>query len=283
MMFSRHEGPGQKIGRFTEFRIGFFLDVSLALTLALAHPARAAAGDTLGGADSLPPPQTYIMANVVDSATGQPLVGAGVYVRNAQANFSLASTDSGGWAYVTRSGLPFPSPDPNYPAYWVTAGYPGYVSRQITASACGSEPGAQCVLRYALVRETIKNSMTFTGTLLDSASGRPIAGFPLDISHGGMGGWATYVSRTDDTGHFAFTGIPAGTGTVILWLRSPRRVESRNITLMAQDGKAIFIPEWSTTSLAAPRDRLRVSAKGKSASLVLFGSRNRDATGRWRD
>jgi hypothetical protein len=278
-MSTRHDEPGRTIGRLTQSRIGFFLGVSLAL----AHPARAAAGDALGGADSMPPPQTYIMANVVDSATGQPLAGAEVYVRNAQANFSLASTDSGGWAYVTRSGLPSPSPDPNSPTYWVTAGYPGYVSRVITSPACGSEPGAQCVLRYALVRATIMNSIIYTGTLLDSASGKPIAGFPLDLSHGGTGGWTTYVSRTDDTGHFAFMGIPAGTATVLLWLRSPHRVEYRNITLTAQDGKPIFFPEWSTTSLAASPDRLRAAVRGKSAPAILFRSRNRDATGRRRD
>jgi hypothetical protein len=280
-MVSRHNGPARAIGRLSESRIGFFLGVSFAF--ALAHPARAAAGDTLAGADSLPPPQTYIMANVVDSATGRPLVGADLYVRNAQANFSLASTDSGGWAYVTRSGLPFPSPDPNSPMYWVTAGYPGYVSRAITRSACGSDPGAQCVLRYALVRATTMNSIIYTGTLLDSASGKPIPGFPLDLSHGGTGGWATYVSRTDDSGRFAFMGIPAGTTTVLLWMRSPHRVEFRNITLTAQGGKPIFFPEWSTTSLAAPRERLRAAARGKSDHVVLFRSRNRDATGRWRD
>jgi hypothetical protein len=274
-MSSRHDGSGRTICRSAKAGFGLLLCVSLAL----AHPAGAAAGDTLRGTDPLPPPGTYIAAYVADSATGLPLAGAGVNIRNVEANFTVASADSGGWAYVTQSGLPKPIGS----KYWVTAGGPGYISRMITASACGSGASGPCVVRFDLPRATASNSVNFDGTLLDSATGRPIAGFPFDFSYEGMGGWVTYPATTDESGRFVFTGIPKSQSRGYLWVHSPPRIDLWITVDVQKRGESFLVPKWSTTSLAAPGARLRAAAKGKSNTFVLFRSRNRDATGRWRD
>jgi hypothetical protein len=277
MMFSRHDGPGQTIGRLA--KSGFGLGLCLTFTLALAHPA-GAAGDTLGETDPLPPPGTYIAAYVADSATGLPLAGAGVNFRNVEANFTVANTDSGGWAYVAQSGLPKPLGGSKY---WVTAGGPGYISRMITVSACGSAASGPCVARFDLPRATANNSVNFDGTLLDSTTGRPIAGFPFDLSYEGMGGWVTYPSATDDSGRFVFTGIPKNQSRGYLWVNSPPRFSLWITVDMQAGGKTLLIPNWSTTSLAAPRERLRPAARHKSAPVILFHSHARDAAGRFRN
>lgn len=280
MPVSRHEGPSRAIRPLTETGFGLLLGFSLAL----AVPSRTVAGDTLGGADPLPPPQSYLAAYVADSATGLPLTGATVHARNPQAFFSTALTDAKGWAYIARSDLPSPEYGIPGSGYWVTAGAPGYVSRLITTSVNACDGSMPCVLRYALARATEKNSRGFTGTLLDSATHKPIAGFPLDLSHGWQDGWMTYVSRTDDSGRFAYAGIPAGVSTGYFWIYVPREMDAWIMVNMRRSGDTVLVPRWSaTTSLAAPRTRLRAPARGKPDPLVLFPSRNRDAAGRRRD
>jgi hypothetical protein len=134
-----------------------------------------------------------------------------------------------------------------------------------------------------LSRATAENSITFTGTMVDSATQMPLPRLAIDISHGEKGGWMTYVTTTDADGNFIITGIPVGHSEVLFWVRKPNRSEYFFPVNLTQGGKPIIVSGLATTALAAPRDRLRAAAKGKSAPLVLFRSGNRDAAGRWRD
>jgi hypothetical protein len=251
----------------------------LGVFLALAHPVRAATGDSSGGTDTLPPPQTYLAVYVGDSATGLPLGGAEVNARNPEANFTVAGTNARGWAYFARNQLPGPN---TINQYWVTAGYPGYVSNMITISACASD-AQPCVLRFGLARATEKNSLTFTGSLLDSASRKPIAGYSFDLSLRWPGGWMTYPSRTDDSGRFVFTGIPISATIGYFWIRAPQRIDEWKEVNLHVAGNPILVSRVLTTSLAPSYARPHAAARGKSVPLVLFRSRNRDAVGRLRD
>jgi hypothetical protein len=275
-MIFRHDGSGQALGRLTAIGIVLFFGLSL------ADPVRAAAGDSSGGADSLPPPGTLIAAYVADSATGLPLGGASVIVQNPEANISIASTDARGWAYIPRGGLPYPVGSTTRP-FWVTAGSPGYLSRLITLSGCGSATPEPCALRYALTRATEQNSFAFTGALLDSAR-KPVAGLPLDLSSMTQsGGWITFLSKTDENGSFVFKDIPKGLPDGYIFLRSsPSQFQILSVYWI-RSGDSIIVPYRPTTSLAPSRARPRVSARGNPAPSVLFRSRNRDAAGRWRD
>lgn len=274
MEFSSHDGPGRAIRRLAETSIGVFLGV----ILVLAHPARAAAGDFSVEADTLPPSGTFIAVFVADSATGLPLGGASVTVQNPEANLGIAATDARGWAYIPSTGLPAGST--NRP-FWITAGNPGYLSRLITLSGCGSDIPSPCALRYALDRATETNSFSFTGTLLDTAR-KPISRLPLDVSAASGGGWITFLSSTDENGHFVFTEIPKGLGNGYLFVRrSPSSFEMLTVR-WSQSGDSITVPQWSATSLSPSRARLRAGTR-KSAPLVLFRSQNRDAAGRRRD
>ena len=242
-------------------------------------PGAASAVDTLGDAEPLPPPGTYFSAFVSDSATGQPLVGADLNIRNPQALFTVTHTYSSGWSHVPRSGLPYYGSGP-IQTQWVTASYPGYVARMAIR---GVGDTANRVLRYAMSRATAKNSLTFTGTLIDSATRMPLPGLPIDLSHSEMGGWMTYLTTTDGSGNFIITGIPIGHSAGYIWVRKPNRSEYFLPVNLTQGGKPIVVSGLATTSLAEPRDRLRKAARGKPAPAVLFRSRNRDAAGRRRD
>jgi hypothetical protein len=272
MMSTRRDEACQAIGQYMKAVFGLFLGLSL------ASPAGAAAGDTLGGADSLPPPGTYFSAYVTDSATGLPLAGADLNIRNPQALFTVTHTDSGGWAHVARSGLPSYGMSA-IQTQWVTASYPGYVAQM---GIRGIGDTANRVLRFALSRATAENSITFTGTVIDSATLTPIARLSIDISHGEKGGWMTYVTTTDDTGGFIITGIPVGHYDGYFWVRRPNREYFLPVSL-TQSGMQIIVSGLSTTSLAAPRNRQRAAAQGKSDPVLLFLSRHLDAAGRWRD
>ena len=277
MVFSSHDGPGRAICRLAETYIGLFLGV----ILVLAHPARAAAGDASDEPDTLAPPGTFIAVYVADSATGLPLGGASVTVQNPEANLGIAATDARGWAYIPRSGLPYPAGSTNR-SFWISAGNPGYLSRLITLSGCGSDIPSPCAVRYALSRATGTNSLSFTGTLLDTAR-KPISRLPLDVSAAIGGGWITFLTSTDENGHFVFTDVPKGLGNGYLFVRkSPSSFEMLTVR-WSESGDSITVPRWSPTSLAPTRARLRAGARGKSAPLVLFRSRNRDAAGRRRD
>ncbi len=277
MVFSSHDRIGQAICRLAETYIGLFLGV----ILVLAPPARAAAGDSTDDADTLPPPGTIIAVYVADSATGLPLGGASVTVQNPEANLGIAATDARGWAYIPRNGLPYPVGSTSQP-FWITAGNPGYLSRLITLSGCGSKIPSPCALRYALARATETNSLSFTGTLLDSTR-KPISRLPLDVSAAIAGGWITFLSSTDENGHFVFTDVSKGLGNGYLFVRrSPSSFEMLTV-YWAQSGDSITVPRWSTTSLAPSHARLSAGARGKSQPLVLFRSLNRDAAGRRRD
>ncbi|MBW8889926.1 MAG: hypothetical protein JF616_19390 [Fibrobacteres bacterium] len=271
MVSSRHDRSGSAISRLTETGIGLFLGISIAL----AAPAQATAGDTSGTADTLPPPGTFIAAYVADSATGLPLVGASLTIQNTEANITIASTDTRGWAYVTSKGLPsrsIPS------TLWVTAGYPGYISRLITLPRCGSDT-APCALHYALARATENNSFTFTGALLDSAR-KPVAEWPIDLSSQNESGWITFLSKTDENGSFVFKDLPKGLPDGYIFLRSSPTQFQILTVYWIRSGNSIIVPRQPTTSLAPSRARPRVSALQKPAPLILFRSGDRDAAGR---
>src|SRR3954466_3890060 len=117
-MSSRHDGPDTLTCRLREAFPGFLL----CLLFSIAHPVQAAGVDSSAAADTLPPAGTYLAIHVADSATGESLAGAGVNIRNAQALYTMASTNAAGWAFVARSGLPRTGPsasNPTYPPYWV--------------------------------------------------------------------------------------------------------------------------------------------------------------------
>lgn len=273
MAFSRQDRPGQAVNRLRETGLGICFGLSLAV-----HPARAA-GDTLGATDTLPPSGTHIAIYVADSATGAPLAGASVTLQDAAANIGIATADARGWAYIPRSGLPA---DYHSEPLWTSAGNPGYLSRLQTLSGCGSDIQPPCMLRFALARATEKNSLTFAGTLLDTA-GEPIARLPIDVSAQVAAGWLTFLSTTDENGRFVFKDIPNGLGTGFLFVRSsPSRFEMLSVH-WSDSGDSIIVPHWSATSLAPSRARPRVAAPGKSAPFFLFRSGERDAAGRRRD
>jgi hypothetical protein len=277
MLSSRQARPGRARNRLTATGIGLFLGLSLVLS----NPVRAAAGDSSGGADTLPPPGTFLAAFVMDSATGLPLAGASVTVQNYEANISIAATDARGWVYVPSSGLPYPSAIATR-YVWVSAGNSGYLSRLITLSGCGSDIPAPCTLRYALARATDKNSFPFAGTLLDSDR-KPIARLPIDVSSASGGGWITFLSTTDDNGSFVFKNIPKGLDAGYLFVRNSPSTFQMLPVEGYRSGDSIVVPRWSTTSLAPSRFRARVSARGESDPTFLFRFRNRDAAGRRRD
>lgn len=252
--------------------------VALAVCLAAAHPARGS-GDSSGQDDPPPPPGTIIAVMVADSATGLPLPGARLNVRSQQGDFILAEADPSGWVHVARSGLPSPS----YTfLHWVTAGFSGYVSRMTTMKECGSAATGPCVHRFLLPRATAKNSRTFTGTVADSATLRPLPGFLVDFSHRWGGGYMNYLARTDESGRFEVNGIPLGFGPVAyigLWEKgSVRFVE---ITLDRSD--PILIPPWASTALAPYRTRPRDTFRENRAPVLIFRFPPRDAAGRRRD
>jgi hypothetical protein len=272
MRLSRQDGLCRGIHRLGKARTGF-------LWALLLLPGAASAADTFGVADPIPPPGTYFSAFVSDSATGQPLAGADLNIRNPQALFSVTHTDSSGWAHVARSGLPY-NGSYSTQVQWVTASYPGYVAQM---AICGVGDTANHVLRYALSRATAKNSITFTGTMIDSATRMPLPFLAIDFSHGEKGGYMTYLTTTDGDGNFIITGIPAGHSEGYFWVRKPNRSEYFLLVNLTQGGKPIIVSGLATTALEAPRNRMRAAAKGKSAPAILFRSRNRDATGRRRD
>ena len=229
--------------------------------LTLAAPARALAGDTLGVADTLPPPGTFLAAYVADSVTGLPLTGASVTMQNPGAYISIAITDERGWAYIPRSGLPFGSAS-TIRSFWVSAGNTGYLSRLKNLSSCGDSIPTPCTLRYALGRATEKNSLTFTGTLLDPDR-KPLPLMTLDLSSQIAEGWITFLATTDEKGSFVFKDVPKGLGGGFLFVRRSPSTFEMLATQWSQSGDTIVVPRWSTTSLAAPGVRPRAAARGK--------------------
>lgn len=269
MRFSRQHGMRRRVASPIRARPGMVLALCML-------PVAPAAADTLDVADPVPPPGTYFSAYVADSATGRPLAGAPLNIRNVQALFTVTQTDSGGWAHVPPSGLPS-SGNFTTPAHWVTAAYPGYVAQMET---CSTGTSGKRVLRFTLPRATAKNSLTFTGTLIDSATQAPIPRMTMDISHSEKGGWMTYLTTTDDSGKFSIPGIPLGHSEGYFWVRKPNRSGYFLSVSLTQGGKPIVVPGLSPTALAAPGNRKRASMGRKSARLMLFQTQGRDAVGR---
>ncbi|MBW8888337.1 MAG: hypothetical protein JF616_11330 [Fibrobacteres bacterium] len=253
----------------------------------MAVPARAAGVDSSAGVDTLPPPSFFISVSVADSLTGLPLPGAAVYARSPTANYSIAVTDSEGVAYFTKKDLSTPGFSD---LQWITAAYPGYVSRTYSDSSLLRSGPPPYALRIPLVPATPKNSQTFQGTLVDS-SRHPIPDFPVDLSIGqvtggqvGYGdGYMTFTAKTDTAGRFVFTGIPAKYQSGFIFTRHSPRDLVDMISVSFKDTALIVAPRWKqTTSIAAPAARTRMSAPAGPASIMLFDARGRDAAGRRR-
>lgn len=269
--------PKDVFGRARFHFTGNVTPIILILFFFLVDSANAAPKDSLDAADTLPPPETIFSIYVTDSLSGMPLSEASANIRNSEANYTQTNTNSLGWAHILRSGLPRSLGS----QYWVTAGKAGYVSRMITFSGCGSDGPTPCVLRFALIKATEKNSLTYSGTLLDSASRQPIAGFTFDLSHSWLSGWSTYVTQTDDSGHFSFSGIPIEKSSGYLWIRSPPRIDLWFTVNLLQGDETFVIPRILTTSLLSPRrTRLNPATQAKSTPFFIFRSWHGNAVGR---
>ena len=170
-------------------------------TLASADPIAVTAGQTTSKIDVELQNGGVISGNVTDSATGQPIVGATVYVSGPGAYRSTTTDSNGDYAV---SGLTTGSDIVEFSAA-------GYLTQYYDNRAAYNSADAVAVTTgqtTSSINASMQLGATITGTVTDAGSGKPIAGEPVFAET--AGGQVTATANTDASGHYQLIGLPTG-------------------------------------------------------------------------
>ncbi len=170
-------------------------------------------GQLAGGIDFALTLGGTISGTVTSAATGSPLAGVTVYVRNPLASAADSTTTNAAGVF-TRNGLPAGS----YAVY--TANNQGYADEVYddvvcATGRCGDHLGQATPVSVTAGAATsgvhfgLGLAGTIAGTVTDGVSGLPVPDVEVSV-HNATGDGLRYA-LTDAAGHFAVTGLPAGT------------------------------------------------------------------------
>jgi hypothetical protein len=173
-------------------------------------PIAVSVGATRSGIDFALTPGGRVSGRVTDAATGQPLAGVWVDVRDSSGQWSYASTDSSG-SYTTSTGLLSGT------YYASTSNSLGYVDELYDDVSCPSATCTESDGTPITISGGVTTGVDFAlarggrvaGTVTDASTGLPLQAVWVRI-YDSEGNLASY-DTTDSTGAYATEAVPPGT------------------------------------------------------------------------